>query len=388
MIGGWIPQGIPTAAAFATTDKKFPDGWDRLPGVQAQKGDIIIYACKSGGAGHIAVYESDYVTYHQNYSGRFVERVDNGVYYKDARKSCCYYWGVIRPDFTNSRVAIDSVTEGKTYTARFSQSNIMDISGWAMTDVENAFVQMYVDNTLAVAAHNISRYDRPGVSSNPNVGYTAYYDFGNLSEGTHTLKVVCHEPTNGNNLAQKTVDFNVIHADMVIDSIKDGDSFEKGNDIANNQMRIYGWSATKKDSFVQMYVDDQLAVSAHLITRIQRDDIVGYDKAGYEAYFNYSDLSIGEHTLKVITFEEGINQVLISEQVTFNIVEKDILLGDVNNDGKVNIKDWNIVYNHINETSKLTDEKFERADVNKDGKVNIKDWNRMYDHITEVNPLW
>ena len=66
----------------------------------------------------------------------------------------------------------------------------------------------------------------------------------------------------------------------------------------------------------------------------------------------------------------------------------DYLLGDVNNDGKVNIKDWNMVYNYINETRKLTNEEFKRADVNMDGKVNIKDWNRIYNHITEVNPLW
>ena len=46
------------------------------------------------------------------------------------------------------------------------------------------------------------------------------------------------------------------------------------------------------------------------------------------------------------------------------------------------------MYAYINETSDLTEEEFKRGDVNGDGKVNIKDWNRMYDHITEVNPLW
>ena len=36
----------------------------------------------------------------------------------------------------------------------------------------------------------------------------------------------------------------------------------------------------------------------------------------------------------------------------------------------------------------LTEEEFERADINEDGKVNGKDWNRLYEHINETNPLW
>ena len=64
------------------------------------------------------------------------------------------------------------------------------------------------------------------------------------------------------------------------------------------------------------------------------------------------------------------------------------MIGDINGDGKVNIKDWNRMYEYINETSEFSNEEFERGDVNGDGNVNIKDWNRMYEHITEVNPLW
>ena len=64
------------------------------------------------------------------------------------------------------------------------------------------------------------------------------------------------------------------------------------------------------------------------------------------------------------------------------------LLGDINGDGKVNIKDWNRMYEYINETYSLSEDEIKRGDVNGDGKVNNKDWNRMYDHITEVNPLW
>jgi len=63
------------------------------------------------------------------------------------------------------------------------------------------------------------------------------------------------------------------------------------------------------------------------------------------------------------------------------------MIGDVTGDGKVNMKDWKIVYDYITEAQELTEHQLSRADVTGDGKVNMKDWSRLYDHITEVNPL-
>ena len=79
-----------------------------------------------------------------------------------------------------------------------------------------------------------------------------------------------------------------------------------------------------------------------------------------------------------------MNQKIIAQELN---VTKDAVVADINGDGKINIQDWKILYEYINETIKLSDEELQRADVNRDGKVNIKDWNRLYDHITEVNPL-
>lgn len=42
-----------------------PDGWTRLQNGTPQKGDILVY---TGGYGHVAIYESDNITYHQNYN--------------------------------------------------------------------------------------------------------------------------------------------------------------------------------------------------------------------------------------------------------------------------------------------------------------------------------
>lgn len=69
-------------------------------------------------------------------------------------------------------------------------------------------------------------------------------------------------------------------------------------------------------------------------------------------------------------------------------ISKAIMIGDLDGDGKVNIKDLNRLYGYLNETSELTEQELKYADVNGDGKVNIKDWNRLYEHISEVNPLF
>ena len=62
-------------------------------------------------------------------------------------------------------------------------------------------------------------------------------------------------------------------------------------------------------------------------------------------------------------------------------------IADINGDGKINVKDWNLLYAYISETTELSLEELQRADVNEDGKVNVKDLNRLYEHITEINPL-
>lgn len=78
-----------------------PAGWQRLQGVQPQKGDVLIYLStpdnKENPYGHVSIYESDSVHYGQNENyKRYVTRGNwnykTGYYYLS-------YWGVIRPDW-------------------------------------------------------------------------------------------------------------------------------------------------------------------------------------------------------------------------------------------------------------------------------------------------
>ena len=79
---------------------QLPAGWQRLQNAQPQKGDILVYGGNGENPyGHVAIYESDYSTWHQNFaSQRKVVNVTN-IRYNGFTNP---YWGVIRPDFSSA----------------------------------------------------------------------------------------------------------------------------------------------------------------------------------------------------------------------------------------------------------------------------------------------
>ena len=65
------------------------------------------------------------------------------------------------------------------------------------------------------------------------------------------------------------------------------------------------------------------------------------------------------------------------------------LLGDVNGDGVVNIKDCSRLFKHVNKTQLLTDAyALKCANTNGDSAVNIKDCSRLLKHVNKTQPLW
>ncbi len=95
-----------------------PSGWARLKGAQPRFGDILVYTGGYNNYGHVAIYESDYVSYHQNFNGKQYV----------VRATCKYnalnnpYWGVIRPDFGGSAPISAASWEGPSAT-NITESN-------------------------------------------------------------------------------------------------------------------------------------------------------------------------------------------------------------------------------------------------------------------------
>jgi hypothetical protein len=72
-----------------------PEGWQRIEGADPLPGDILIYI--GGTYGHVAVYESEYSTYHQNWGHPYVINMTDRPY--NAISPGRVYWGVVRPFF-------------------------------------------------------------------------------------------------------------------------------------------------------------------------------------------------------------------------------------------------------------------------------------------------
>ena len=89
---------------------QLPAGWQRLQNAQPQKGDILVYSGNGANPyGHVAIYESDYSTWHQNYAyQRKVVHVTNVRYNRFDNP----YWGVIRPDFGSAVFKPDFIDIG------------------------------------------------------------------------------------------------------------------------------------------------------------------------------------------------------------------------------------------------------------------------------------
>ena len=87
-----------------------PAGWTRIPNAKPQKGDILVYGSSSDNKyGHVAIYESDYSTWHQNFgSARCVTHVTQYKYNEFKNP----YWGVIRPDFSSAVYKPDFIDIG------------------------------------------------------------------------------------------------------------------------------------------------------------------------------------------------------------------------------------------------------------------------------------
>lgn len=142
-------------------------------------------------------------------------------------------------------------------------------------------------------------------------------------------------------------------------------------------------------SSIECSGDENEITTLQLIKKDDNEEIFRLELIGNDREFVIPSLEQGDYILKIsknLHTSREYSVTIDNSNINLNI--EICLNGDVNGDGKVNIKDWNRLYNHINETEQLSDYQLLCADINGDGKVNIKDWNRMYDHITEVNPLW
>ena len=155
---GWNVNG--NGDDYATNT--LPSGWVRTKGGQPQKGDILVYAGGGTKAGHVAIYESDYITWHQNWGGQYVRRITNKHYTAYKTSDGATYWGCIHPDFSGNSTThtIDSSyrTNFTAYPkAKITAENIYDANhnqissgSWIGTSDQCTIHEVYTDGCCKV----------------------------------------------------------------------------------------------------------------------------------------------------------------------------------------------------------------------------------------------
>ena len=147
---------------------QLPSGWTRIKGAQPQKGDILVY---TGGYGHVAIYESDYVTYHQNYNGKKKVTRETFAYNSPAYiTNYTPYWGVVRPNFSSGNIgAYGEMTTPTIHTDKevYNVGETANIS-WAATSPNSDFAQYWLIIVNETTKQQIFGGD-PGVARNPAI---------------------------------------------------------------------------------------------------------------------------------------------------------------------------------------------------------------------------
>ena len=111
--------------------------------------------------------------------------------------------------------------------------------------------------------------------------------------------------------------------------------------------------------------------------------------APYSQNYTFAAVPAGDYTLKVEKKNHVTREYAVTVATTAVVQDAKIhLRGDINGDGVVNVIDKKMVYNHINDSSKmLSGYIYNVGDVNGDGLVNVIDKKMIYNHINGKT-LW
>ena len=109
----------------------------------------------------------------------------------------------------------------------------------------------------------------------------------------------------------------------------------------------------------------------------------------YTASYTISGIASGTYTMKVSKKNHVTREYTVT--VGAENVTQDVeiwLLGDVNGDGTINVKDKKLIFNHLNDPSgALTGYALDVGDVNRDGTINVKDKKLIFNHLKGTS-LW
>ena len=233
---------------------QLPAGWQRLQNAQPQKGDILVYSGNGENPyGHVAIYESDYSTWHQNFaSQRKVVHVTN-IRYNGFTNP---YWGVIRPDFGSAVFKPDFINIG-TNVYRY----IIRADKWMPTGTcydQNAKRDVKIVNSGSSDPNVIWLFTHMGFD-NSYVIQNAYSNYYLCYEGNCASQA---KITTSNKLTSKcywyVAYYNGLCKLVAKDSVASGNwlviDCKDGSSTPGTQLQLYGnWGPNDSNGNAQLF---------------------------------------------------------------------------------------------------------------------------------------
>ena len=240
---GHTSPHVSYAKDYATKANEQPSGWQTLQGAQPQKGDILIYLASAGNsAGHVAIYESDYVTYHQNYGGEYVRKITNRHYTQmyDWYNNIMPYWGVIRPDFENKFVPEGSIQDiGDDFIAYITPKSNSNLAAQTTGTENGASVNLATKNENSQNQKWYFKKQSDGSYTIRNMYSGKYLDIENTGNTDHE-KVQIWSGGSGDKQCWFVYSYNGGYRLVPRSSKDDLKAFDIGDDITDGaKLQIY-----------------------------------------------------------------------------------------------------------------------------------------------------
>lgn len=400
------------------TSNSLPSGWQRIKGASPKPGDILVYTGGYNNYGHVAIYEADRITYHQNFDNHpYIEKITyayNGLSNP--------YWGVIRPDFTihthnytSSITKQPSCTETgiRTYTCSCGDSYTESIAAKGHNYISTivpptttdkgytSYVCSYCQNNYKDNYVNPPELKEDGwyycdalpsdVSKEKYIiEYNNYYEkIQSSSPGAdwNNEGVVKSEWQNTGNPYKSAYDLQTSDSRVLVSSIYyhfcGPNAGNEGNYEFSGKFVHYDWLPA--DWVTANYLGDDNGHPYYFL--YWSDGAQVYCKTG-----DTCDGTYGTHSsrcrawYKENTYQDRIKIELykfvknsgwsLSEDTSATSVKirYRAYTGDVNLDNKITISDAVVLKQYLTKSIDFTDEQYKTADLNSDCKINVFDW--------------
>ena len=323
-------------ADYATNS--LPSGWKRIQGAVPQKGDILVYSGNSSNPyGHVAIFESTYITYHQNYNGKYVRKITNTAYNNFANP----YWGVVRPLFNGSDPQIQDVgTDFYAYiinTYAWLHATNEDSGNVCVRKETGAANQIWLFERLSdgsykitsrkdgrcMEVHNFESANGTNVEMNNYNGNTAQRWFIYGDSGQYTFKAACGD--------------NVLDVAGGAEGAQDGTNLQMWEDNGTAAQKFQIWKLQapelgKPSVKFEAYGDNSgnnVRLTWNACENATGYDVRIYDKAGNILYtfWNVQDTSYifhipsGEYQVDVAALNNRFNTWRFGDRITFKCAE-------------------------------------------------------------------